>query len=197
MASDPDEYHVGVLTPEDAEDMARYPDDVKELILQTDAKVREDFRHYTEDYTHTIETTADGDKFVQNYDNAGNPVSGWHGPITSLFGLSYASWLVLPRVTLQEMPLKWQARFAALLDEAEEMGVLHRPVTHVTVVGDDGKYQESRHWNNYRRGSVVQALAADRAINDAREQKREKKRKEALNKTIERIAAKNMCALDS
>ena len=33
------------------------------------------------------------------------------------FSLSYASWLVEPRVALQSMPLKWQQKFFALLEE--------------------------------------------------------------------------------
>jgi hypothetical protein len=41
-------------------------------------------------------------------------------PIHGLFGLSYAQWLILPRVVLQEMPQEWQARFVGLLDELYE-----------------------------------------------------------------------------
>jgi hypothetical protein len=37
------------------------------------------------------------------------------------FGLSYASWLVLPRIALQSMPLEWQAKFFAMVREMEEM----------------------------------------------------------------------------
>lgn len=33
------------------------------------------------------------------------------------FGLSYASWLTMPRVLMQEMPDEWQGRMAALLWE--------------------------------------------------------------------------------
>jgi hypothetical protein len=33
------------------------------------------------------------------------------------FGLSYASWLPLPRVLMHEMPDDWQARMAVLLEE--------------------------------------------------------------------------------
>lgn len=36
------------------------------------------------------------------------------------FGLSRASWLVLPRVALQSMPLEWQEKFFALVREMEE-----------------------------------------------------------------------------
>ena len=33
------------------------------------------------------------------------------------FGLSYASWLVLPRIALQSMPKKWQNKFYSLVNE--------------------------------------------------------------------------------
>lgn len=36
------------------------------------------------------------------------------------FGLSYASFLVLPRVLMQEMPVGWQDRMAGLLREMDE-----------------------------------------------------------------------------
>lgn len=39
------------------------------------------------------------------------------GPIHTAFGLSYASYLTLPRTLLQSMPIPWQERFVALLDE--------------------------------------------------------------------------------
>lgn len=40
-----------------------------------------------------------------------------HKTINGYFGLSYASFLVLPRVLMQEMSEKWQNKFVALLDE--------------------------------------------------------------------------------
>jgi hypothetical protein len=36
------------------------------------------------------------------------------------FGLSYASFLVLPRVLMQEMPKDWQERIAVLLNEYDD-----------------------------------------------------------------------------
>lgn len=40
-------------------------------------------------------------------------IHGW-------FGLSYASWLCLPRTLLQSMPVEWQSRFVALLREYDD-----------------------------------------------------------------------------
>lgn len=36
------------------------------------------------------------------------------------FGLTYASYLVLPRVLMQEMPAKWQEKMVILLNEAQD-----------------------------------------------------------------------------
>ena len=36
------------------------------------------------------------------------------------FNLSYASFLVLPRVVMEAMPIEWQDRMAALLQEYDE-----------------------------------------------------------------------------
>lgn len=41
------------------------------------------------------------------------------GPIWKAFGLGRAAYLVVPRRTLQSMPLDWQERFVALMDEAQ------------------------------------------------------------------------------
>lgn len=41
-------------------------------------------------------------------------------PIHHAFGLSYASYLVVPRTVLQSMPVAWQAKFVALMNETHE-----------------------------------------------------------------------------
>lgn len=42
-------------------------------------------------------------------------------PIHDFFGLSYASYLVLPRSALQSAPKEWQAKFVKLVEELVEM----------------------------------------------------------------------------
>lgn len=42
------------------------------------------------------------------------------GELWTWFGLSYASFLVLPRVLMHEMPIEWQDKMAALLHEYDE-----------------------------------------------------------------------------
>ncbi|WP_286068848.1 hypothetical protein [Stenotrophomonas sp. 57] len=52
-------------------------------------------------------------------DRAESPQSAYaHGPVWDAFGLTRAAYLVVPRRTLQSMPLEWQQRFVALMDEA-------------------------------------------------------------------------------
>ena len=47
-------------------------------------------------------------------DSAGRWVES---PVHGAFGLSYASYLVWPRVLMEDMPLDWQQRLVALADE--------------------------------------------------------------------------------
>jgi hypothetical protein len=46
----------------------------------------------------------------QPYERTSGPVHGW-------FGLTYSSYQVLPRVLMQSMPLEWQHRMVACLEE--------------------------------------------------------------------------------
>lgn len=41
-------------------------------------------------------------------------------PVHGLFGLTYASWLVWPRVVMQAMPILWQQKFCKLAEEMSE-----------------------------------------------------------------------------
>lgn len=170
----------------DPNDMSTWPDDLRELVLKRIAEDDEMTRHYLEDYEFEV---IDG--IVHERPKEGRPTSGGQCPIHSYFGLSYASWLALPRLTLQEMPKNWQARFVALLEEAEAMGVLHRPETKITVVGPDGKYQNGEHWHSYRRGTVADALATDRRIAETAAAIKEAKRKRRLEEREREIAKHN------
>lgn len=173
--ADPNEYNVGVLTEKDEADMATYPADVQDIIRTMDEQAREEFRHYTEDFTYEV---VDG--IVHQYDKNGHKISGWHGAITPYFSLSYASWLAIPRLTLQEMPMSWQARFVALLEEAQRTGAFHIPECKITVIGPDGKYVDGSHWHQYRHGSVADALATDAALKNRHEAAKAEKRARRL-----------------
>jgi hypothetical protein len=42
------------------------------------------------------------------------------GPVHTYFGLTYANYLVIPRTLMQSMPIGWQERMTACLDELHE-----------------------------------------------------------------------------
>lgn len=43
------------------------------------------------------------------------------GPVWAWFGLTYSSYCVLPRRALCSMPIDWQHRFVALMNEAHDL----------------------------------------------------------------------------
>lgn len=45
----------------------------------------------------------------------------YHGPVWNAFGLTRASYHVVPRRTLQSMPIEWQERYVALMQEMNEV----------------------------------------------------------------------------
>ena len=92
------------------------------------------------------------------------PLHGW-------FGLSYSSYFVMPRLAMEAMPIDWQERFIALMDEGDALGmmtpnyhVLRDDPTYTLVTKYDPDDDTSRdyeftaigtdEWANYRRGSV-------------------------------------------
>ena len=56
------------------------------------------------------------------------------------FGLSYASYLVLPRVLMQEMPKEWQEKMVSLLEEGQRTWD-YEDDYQVRLRGDDGRYK--------------------------------------------------------
>jgi len=64
------------------------------------------------------------------------------GPVHTWFELSYANYLTLPRSVLQSMPIGWQERFVACLDELdEEFGHLDWPSYAVSARTRDGRFR--------------------------------------------------------
>ncbi|EOZ4994267.1 TPA: hypothetical protein SLC29_002477 [Morganella morganii] len=59
------------------------------------------------------------------------------GELWTWFGLSYASFLVLPRVLMHEMPIEWQDKMAALLHEYDETFDTSSVCHSVTVSAKD------------------------------------------------------------
>ncbi len=68
------------------------------------------------------------------------------------FGLSYASFLTLPRVLMQEMPLEWKNKMAALLEEYDNTYYNQPSINTRVLPVKDGKYFKWPKWLlNYRR----------------------------------------------
>jgi len=52
-----------------------------------------------------------------------------HDKLSCWFGLSYASWVTLPRIMMEDMPDEWQGKMADLLNEYSDV------FTHCPDVG--------------------------------------------------------------
>ncbi|EPM55908.1 hypothetical protein A264_21789 [Pseudomonas syringae pv. actinidiae ICMP 19071] len=93
--------------------------------------------------------------FEQQAEAAQPPVLGgdydYRTDLACYFGLSYASWLTLPRVLMEAMPDDWQGRMAALLHEYDD-AMINPPNLGTTVrVTVDGKMVPTPTWLvNYR-----------------------------------------------
>lgn len=67
------------------------------------------------------------------------------------FGLSYASFLVLPRVLMQDMPAEWQERMAVLLNEYDDAYPNQPDIGTRVQATKDGKMIKMPEWLlNYR-----------------------------------------------
>ena len=77
------------------------------------------------------------------------PIHGW-------FGLTYSAYFVVPRSALERMPLEWQERFVALMNEAEEMG-LETPEYACQRRDEKGRFIKDE-WANYRRPQIEHLL---------------------------------------
>lgn len=54
-------------------------------------------------------------------------------PVSEGFGLSYASYLVFPRVLMEQMPFEWQTQFRRLWDEWSDTWQGERQLYAVTI----------------------------------------------------------------
>lgn len=81
--------------------------------------------------------------------------------LTSFFGLSYASWLTLPRVLMEAMPPAWQESMATLLHEYQQ-AYPGQPHLGTTVrCTDGGKLVQTPNWlTNYRHPDMAAIEAA-------------------------------------
>ncbi|HUD75198.1 MAG TPA: hypothetical protein VMQ76_09010 [Terracidiphilus sp.] len=74
-----------------------------------------------------------------------------HEKLWGWFGLSYASWLTIPRVLMHEMPDKWQGEMATLLIEYEDAFPNRPDLQSVVCVKHNNRYVKPPEWLlNYR-----------------------------------------------
>lgn len=81
------------------------------------------------------------------------------GLIHDWFGLTYSSYLVLPRLVLDSMPEIWQKKFIELLDEIEE--IIEYPENYTGeywVRLKKGNKFISDPLKDYRRGKVIKKI---------------------------------------
>ncbi len=72
--------------------------------------------------------------------------------LQSWFNLSYASWLTLPRVLMEAMPVEWQDKMAALLVEYDDAFPNQPDIATRVQVTQNGRLIETPKWLiNYRR----------------------------------------------
>jgi len=63
-------------------------------------------------------------------------------PIHAWFGLTYAQYITVPRSVLQSMPVDWQRKFVALLEQMDELydWIPNQGRYWVRLKSDDGKF---------------------------------------------------------
>ena len=83
-------------------------------------------------------------KWLYNKQKANPGFAYNHGPVHEYFGLTYASYLVLPRRAIQSMSWQWQEKFTKLMHEYEEdLGHVYDeegPVYSVTRKNRSGRF---------------------------------------------------------
>lgn len=78
--------------------------------------------------------------------------------ISTWFGFSYSSYLVIPRLMLQSMPAEWQYKFTELLQEANDRLIIDNNYPNnymVKLRGKDGKFIADK-YRDYRHGKNLE-----------------------------------------
>ena len=89
------------------------------------------------------------------------------------FGLSYASWLTLPRVLMHEMPDEWQQKMADLLHEYEETFPNPPDLGTRVQVTYRGKLTKTPGWLiNYRHPDYAQINKLKPTVSDSMAERR-------------------------
>jgi hypothetical protein len=80
-------------------------------------------------------------------------------PFHEWFGLSYSSYLVIPRLALEHMPHDWQRRMIDLLNEASDKHGLQTPSDYEVYRRSKRGHWCGDPWRHYRRGNYDEVLA--------------------------------------
>jgi hypothetical protein len=71
--------------------------------------------------------------------------------LSCFFGLSYASWLTLPRVMMEAMPESWQKKMAVLLNDFKDAFPNQPDIGTRVQITQNGKLIKTPEWMiNYR-----------------------------------------------
>lgn len=92
---------------------------------------------------------------VPELDRCGDNGSEDREPIHLWFGLTYSSYLVVQRSALQAMPVLWQRKFVALLEEMREHIDTSKLPSSFTVNAREGNKFIKDPFRDYRRGPSV------------------------------------------
>lgn len=71
-------------------------------------------------------------------------------PIHEWFGLTYASYYVMPRSVLQAMPIEWQEKFVELITQIPETLNLNNYNDNYTVLNRKGNKFVKDPYSNYK-----------------------------------------------
>lgn len=81
-----------------------------------------------------------------------NQIKNGRHKLSCWFGLTYASWLTIPRVMLGNMPDSWQSKLADLLEEYDLTFTNQPDIGTRVQITKDGKLTKAPPWLlNYRR----------------------------------------------
>jgi len=70
------------------------------------------------------------------YENMDEKYRYYQGPVWGWFSLTYASYAVLPRAVICEMPIEWQKKFVALMDEVSDTLEWDEPNSYTVQIRD-------------------------------------------------------------
>lgn len=92
---------------------------------------------------------------------ADEPIIIQDEPFHAWFGLTYASYLVLPRIVLQSMPRRWQLKMIALINRIPKtLEIEHEMPDYQVLAKENGKFVKD-HYREYRRAPNIRMIKND------------------------------------